>query len=170
MADILSVEVGDRFESPGHTTTLEVVKIWFEFSLADQRWETSVSCDVNHVDGSSQLSGKACDFVKTLHESSFVRVDKSLSNGKTTASTPTVATLSVDIKRKKREDDFRLNAVSYGLSPFDLGRKVCLFGNRYRTYTIVGANPRNYKLPIIVKGNRGGIYKITVEKAKAGLV
>lgn len=174
MADILSVEVGDQFKNNGTDTILEVIKIWFEFSLADQRWETSVAWEVkNPTFGNYPLSGKACDFVKTLRESSFVRVNKeeSSSNGATTAptSSSTYTLSATDVKRRRWEEDFRISAARYGLCSSDLGRMVNLGKNRPRNFKIIGAKPSNYKMPILVQGKRGGIYKITAATAKAGL-
>ena len=172
MTDIHSVEVGDQFESTKTADTLEVIKIWFEFCPDDKRWETSVTWSVN-FNGAFQLSGKARDFVKTLQESSFVRVNKDgerSSNGVTTTLSPTPSVSSPDLKLKRWEDDFRKNAARYGLSSSDLGRKIKLGANRPRNFVIVGAKPSNYKMPILVKGKRGGIYKITAKQAKDGLV
>jgi hypothetical protein len=173
VAEILSVELGDQFGSVMTATTLEVVKIWFEFSPTDQRWETSVTWDVRRSSQPNhQVSGKARNFVQALLEGAFVRVNKteeSSSNGATTApSSP--STSSADLKRKQWEDDFRKNAFLWGLSTSDLGRKINLGRGRPRNFTIVGAKPRNWKMPILVQGKRGGVYKITVETAKAGLV
>lgn len=173
MAEVLSVELGDQFGSAVTTTTLEVVKIWFEFSPTDQRWETSVTWVVKRTSElDHQISSKAREFVQALLEGAFVRVEKAKegsSNGATTApSSP--STSSTDLKRKQWEDDFRKNAFLWGLSTSDLGRKINLGKGRPRNFTIVGAKPRNWKMPILVQGKRGGVYKITVETAKAGLV
>jgi len=173
VADILSVEVGDRFESIGTKTTLLVVKIWFEFSLADERWETSVTWETKSRSGDSfRVSAKGREFVQNLKSGSFVRVSKaeeSSSNGATAAPTLPVFPPSNDIRKQQWEEDFRRNAAKYGLSPSDLGRKVTLNPRKPRHFTIVGAKPRNYKMPILVQGKRGGVYKITAVKAKAGL-
>jgi hypothetical protein len=187
MADILavlSVEVGDRFVSADSATTLEVVKIWFEFSMVDNRWETSVAWNSSYGSGNNlQLSSKGRDFVQRLKEGGFVRVRKAAtsSDGITTtpssvvttgplAGAPLPSTPSVDQKRRQWEADFRQHAAKYGLAPTDLGRKISLGKNRTKNYTIVGAKPRNWKMPILIQGRRGGVYKITAEKAKAGLV
>jgi hypothetical protein len=184
VAEILSVEVGDQFVSTGTETLLKVVKVWFEFSVADNRWETSVTWDVQHsLEEGYRLSGKAREFVQRLREGSYERVDKAeeiLSNGVITIQLsppgpngPYVTQTSsplIDPKIKQIEEDFRRNATKYGLSPSDLGRKIILNPKKPRRYTIVGAKPRNWKMPILIRGKRGGLYKITAEKAKAGLV
>jgi hypothetical protein len=64
-----------------------------------------------------------------------------------------------------------VNATAYGLSPSDLGRKVSLGRRSSKVFKIIGAKPRNYKLPILLEGKRGGtIYKISAERAKKSLV
>ena len=68
------------------------------------------------------------------------------------------------------ERDFLRYASRYGLQAGDLGRKIKLGKSGRKRYTLVGAKPRNYKMPILVRGPRGGIYKISVERAKNGLV
>jgi hypothetical protein len=66
------------------------------------------------------------------------------------------------------EQDFINNASRYGMQPSDLGRKICIGRSRTRKYTIIGAKPRNWKMPILVEWKRGGVYKISVDRAKAG--
>ena len=188
MIEILSVEQGDRFGSVGTETILEVVKIWFEFSQDDQRWETSVTWDAkNPLLGDHQLSAKGRDFIKILRDGGFVRLhnkkaDESFALGAMTepsgltamvqnmaATTTPPSSFSADPKRQMWEADFRRTARKYGMFPSDLGRKVVLNGKESRFYTLVGAKPRNWKMPILIQSQRGGIYKITAEKAKAGL-
>jgi hypothetical protein len=173
VADILSVEVGDQFISDLTKTALKVVKIWFEFSVADERWETSVTWVTESKSGDSfRVSGKGREFVQNLKSGSFGRLSKaaeSPSNDKTTTPTLPVFPPSTDIRKQQWEEDFRRNAAKYGLSPSDLGRKVTLNPRKPRHFTIIGAKPRNYKMPILVQGKRGGVYKITAAKAKAGL-
>jgi hypothetical protein len=168
VADILSVEVGDKFGSIGTATTLEVIKIWFGFSVADNRWETSVTWVSRHpLNGDCQLSAKARDFVKELQDGCFTIVSKTAegpSNGET------MPLPSNDKLRRQWEDDFRRNAASYGLSTADLGRVVRLGQDLSKHYRIIGAKPQNWKMPILVQGKRGGVYKISAKKAKAGLV
>jgi hypothetical protein len=175
MAEILSVKRGDQFGSIG-TATLEVVDIWCEFNQEDQRWETSVAWDAKGLPpGTQRFSAKGRDFIKTLRDGNLVRLNGEKVKESPSFSTTTVQTSSsvttgvvVDPKRKMWEDDFRRHATKYGLSPSDLGRKVRL--GRRRCFTIIGAKPRNWKMPILVKGPRGGVYKLPAEKVKAGLV
>lgn len=177
---ILTVEVGDRFSSVFMKTGVEVIKIWFEFNASNNRWETSVTWVEEPKAGDSyQNSSKGCEFIQKMRDGGFERANdnKTISfNVTPTAkvSSPvlggTTATLSADPKRVQWEQDFQYHASRWGMVPSDLGRKIRLGGSRKRDYTIVGAKPRNYKMPILIQGRRGGVYKITIEKAKAGLV
>ena len=181
---ILSVNVGDRFSSIVKSTVYEVVRVWFEFSLVDQRWETSVTWDVKPRNGSSyRLSDKARQFVMRLKEDGYIRDGVVLPESKKEVTSGPLAgaplpsapkagtnsTLSTDPKRQQWREDFIKNASRYGLLPTDLDRRIRLGSTRPRSFTIIGCKPRNWKMPILVQGKRGGIYKITAEKAKAGL-
>lgn len=55
---------------------------------------------------------------------------------------------------------FKQNAYEYGLSPADLGR---LFVSAGKVYTIIGANPKAHKYPILAKcKNDGKTYRLPV--------
>ncbi len=57
------------------------------------------------------------------------------------------------------EENFKRFCSSYGLKPEHLGRVFPLRGD---SYTVIGLNVRNYKLPILAKNNTSGmIYKFT---------
>lgn len=175
---ILSVNVGDQFHSVVMKTRVEVLKIWFEFNQLHKRWETSVTWATETRTGElGEDSGKGHDFVKKLLDGAYERVndtDKisfSVMTTQTSSSTPAglVPPITTTARQQQWENDFRSNAERYGLSPSDLGRKISLGKNRPKNHTIIGAKPRNYKMPILIRGKRGGIYKITAERAKAGL-
>jgi hypothetical protein len=177
MSDILKVEVGDKFESEEEKTLLEVIKIWFNFNEVYQRWETSVRWQV--VDKSwsmRQVTEKAVDFVKRLKEGGYVCLNKfeefSSDVPTVSSSSQTVTDYNPVFKGIKLQciEDFKKNAAKYGLDPSDLGRQITLNPRKPKYFRIVGAKPKNWKLPILIRGKRGGIYKITAERARAGLV
>ena len=184
MADITRVEVGDQFWHRETRTLLRVLKIWFE-CVDDNRWETSVTWLVKPLsDQDHQVTAKAREFVQALRHGGYTSIfrgelgeeeedfsfDPNLpptASGSLPPSTGT--TVAVDSKVQMWEEDFRRNAAKYGLSPSDLGRRVTLNPKKPRHFTIIGAKPRNWKMPILVRGKRGGVYKITAERAKKGL-
>ena len=182
MADILLVEVGDKFSSTATSNTLEVTKIWCEFSLSDQRWETNVTHVMKQEAGDSYtITSKAREFIRKLKDGYYDRVyaDNEISFSPTTTTTSQVSsgplagaslpkTPTTTQKYQQWEADFRRYATSYGLQPTDLGRKFWL--NKTRQYTIIGAKPGNRKAPIMIRGKRGGIYKIAADLVKRNLV
>lgn len=64
-------------------------------------------------------------------------------------------------------EDFKRNAVRWGLAPDDLGRE---FSSGADTYEIVGAKPRSPKYPILAKCKRSGkTFKFHPNQVKAYL-
>ena len=178
MVEILSVEQGDHFSSVETMVALEVLKVWFHFNEDVSRWETSVLWKVQPQFGDPfQVNATAREFLETLKRDAFKRVIKPKETSsfnppdiKNTATPTPPVTPAVDPVIRQLEEDFRRNAIKYGLAPSDLGRKVTLGGRHPGYFTIIGAKPRNWKLPILIRSKRGRIYKITAEKAKKGLV
>ena len=174
MPTVVSIEQGDKFESTETGTAIEVVKIWCAFNVHEERWETHVTWNLKYTaNGDCQLSAKGREFIQILRDESFFRTNREeISSGVTTSPmSPSAPSLSkADVERQRWEENFRRNAAKWGLAPTDLSRKVTLNPRKPGHFTIVGAKPRNYKLPILVRGRRGGLYNISVENAKDGLV
>lgn len=77
------------------------------------------------------------------------------------------AEIGVEGEAKTREaDDFKFNAIRWGLSPDDLGRK---FRHNGMVYEIIGAKPRSHKYPILGRRHDGKTFKFHPETVKRGI-
>jgi hypothetical protein len=182
MAEILIVEVGDKFWSAQTDDLLKVTRIWFAYNHVDDRWETSVEWLVVPRSGDRyQLNAKAREFVMKLRDGGYGRTDRiddeisfnpSITTAQVTsgplAGAPLPKTPTVDPKIKRWEDHFCRNATRYGLQPTDLGRKFWL--DQSRQFTIIGSRAGRRKLFIMIKGKRSGIYRISPEEVRSKLV
>ena len=66
----------------------------------------------------------------------------------------------------KEAEDFKRQAMFYGLEPSDLGKTVTMRGQKY---TICGLKPKSTKYPILAKRGDGAVVKVPLDMIKRAL-